>query len=81
MAGSHLKATTELMAKGLHPTAISDGFQVAHAKAMEVVDEMSKPVDLSDRDSLIQNAITSLSSKVISHHSDLLAPMAVDSVL
>lgn len=81
MAGALLKATTELMAKGIHPTAISDGFQVAHKKAMEVVDQMSKPVDLEDRDSLIQNAITSLSSKVVSHHSDLLAPMAVDAVL
>ena len=81
MAGALLKACTELMAKGLHPTAISDGFQVAHTKAMEVVDDMSIPVDLSDRDSLIQNAITSLSSKVVSHHSDLLAPMAVDAVL
>ena len=41
------------MAKGIHPTAISDGFQVAHAKAMEVVDSMAKPIDLDDRDSLI----------------------------
>ena len=76
-----MKATTDLMAKGIHPTAISDGFQVAHKKAMEVIDEISKPVDLEDRDSLIRNAITSLSSKVVSHHSDLLAPMAVDAVL
>ena len=50
-------------------------------KALEVIDSMSKPVDLEDRDSLIQNAITSLSSKVVSHHSDLLAPMAVDAVM
>lgn len=50
MAGALLKACTELMAKGLHPTAISDGFQVAHRKAMEVIDEISKPVDLNDRD-------------------------------
>lgn len=42
---------------------------------------MAKPVDLNNRDQLIQNAITSLSSKVVSHHSDLLAPIAVDSVL
>ena len=81
MAGALLRAVTELMQKGIHPTAISDGFQVAHKKAMEVIDEMSQPVDLFDRDSLIQNAITSLSSKVVSHHSDLLAPMAVDAVL
>jgi T-complex protein 1 subunit delta len=42
---------------------------------------MSIPVDLNNRDQLIQNAITSLSSKVVSHHSDLLAPIAVDSIL
>jgi len=53
MAGALLKACTELLDKGIHPTAISDGFQVAHTKAMEVIKEMSKPVDLDDRDSLI----------------------------
>jgi T-complex protein 1 subunit delta len=42
---------------------------------------MAQPVDLNNRDQLIQNAVTSLSSKVVSQHSDLLAPMAVDAVL
>lgn len=42
---------------------------------------MGQPVDLNDRDKLIDNAVTSLSSKVVSQHSDLLAPMAVDAVL
>jgi T-complex protein 1 subunit delta len=81
IAGALLKACTELLQKGIHPTAISDGFQVALKKATEVIDGMSQPVDLNNRDQLIQNAITSLSSKVVSHHSDLLAPMAVDAVL
>lgn len=48
---------------------------------MEVVDDMSIPVDLNDRDSLIQNAITSLSSKVVSQNADILAPLAVDCVM
>jgi T-complex protein 1 subunit delta len=48
---------------------------------MEVIDGMAIDVDLNNRDQLIQNAITSLSSKVVSHHSDLLAPMAVDAVM
>ena len=47
---------------------------------MEVIDSMAKPVDLDDRDQLIQNCVTALSSKAVSHHSDLLAPMAVDAV-
>ncbi len=50
-------------------------------KAKEVIDTMGQPVDLNDRDKLIDNAVTSLSSKVVSQHSDLLAPMAVDAVL
>ena len=70
-----------MLAKGLHPTQISDGFQCALNKALEVINDMSIPVDLNDREKLIQNAITSLSSKVVSHHSELLAPIAVDSVL
>lgn len=81
MAGALLKACTDLLAKGIHPTSISDGFQVAHAKAMTVIDTMAKPVDLDDRESLIQSAVTSLSSKVVSNNSKLLAPMAVDAVM
>ena len=53
MAGALLKACTDLLAKGIHPTSISDGFQVAHTKAMEVIKDMAKPVDLDDRESLI----------------------------
>lgn len=42
---------------------------------------MGTPVDLNDRDVLIQNCVTCLSSKVVSQNSDILAPMAVDAVL
>ena len=42
---------------------------------------MSIEVSLDDEEQLIRNATTSLSSKVISHHSDQLAPMAVKAIL
>lgn len=42
---------------------------------------MSIPVNLADRAALIQAATTSLSSKIVSQYSNLLGPMAVDSVL
>jgi len=67
--------------KGIHPAAISDGYNVALNKAIEIIEDMGTPVDLEDRDILIQNCITCLSSKVVSQNSDILAPMAVDSVL
>lgn len=42
---------------------------------------MGTPVDLNNRDILIANCVTCLSSKVVSSNSDVLAPMAVDAVL
>jgi len=49
MAGALLRACQDLMGKGIHPTAISDGFQVALKKALEVIDDMAQPVDLNNR--------------------------------
>jgi len=48
---------------------------------MEVLKDLAKPISLKDRDSLIKCVTTSLSSKVVSQSSDVLAPMAVDAVL
>ena len=81
IAGALLKAVQELLNKGIHPAAISDGFNVALEKAIEIIDTMGTPVDLNDRDILIQNCVTCLSSKVVSQNSDILAPMAVDAVM
>jgi len=81
IAGALLKACQELLNKGIHPAAVSDGFNVALTKAKEVIEGMGTPVDLNDRDVLIQNCVTCLSSKVVSANSDVLAPMAVDAVM
>lgn len=81
MAGALLKGTQELLNKGIHPAAISDGYNVALEKAKEIIEDMGQEVDLDDRATLISNCITCLSSKVVSQNSDVLAPMAVDSVL
>ena len=81
MAGALLKASQELLNRGIHPAAISDGFSVALEKAKEIIEGMGTPVDLNDREILIQNCVTCLSSKVVSANSDVLAPMAVDAVL
>lgn len=81
IAGALLKAAQDLLSKGIHPAAVSDGFNIALIKAKEVLTGMGQPVDLNDREILIQNCVTCLSSKVVAQNSDVLAPMAVDSVL
>ena len=65
----------------MHPTIISEGFQTALNKSLEILQTIMKPVDLNDRESLIKCVITALSSKVVCGNSDLLAPIAVDAVL
>jgi T-complex protein 1 subunit delta len=81
VAGALLSATELLLEKGIHPTIISEGFQVALNKALEILQTICSPVDLADRDSLIKCVVTALSSKVVSSNSDLLAPIAVDAVM
>lgn len=81
IAGALLKASEELLNKGIHAAAISDGFAVALNKAIEIIDGMGQKVDLNDRQVLIDNCVTCLSSKIVSANSDTLAPMAVDAVL
>ncbi|KAL3222157.1 hypothetical protein MRX96_028894 [Rhipicephalus microplus] len=81
IAGSLLDAAAKLLLKGIHPTTISESFQSAAAMAVEVLTDMSHPLDLADRDSLLKSATTALNSKVVSQHSSQLAPIAVDAVL
>ena len=81
IAGSLLGAADRLLAKGIHPTVTSESFQRAAAAAVQTLEDMSHPISLSDRATLLQAASTSLSSKIVSQHSNLLGPMAVDAVL
>ena len=49
---------------GIHPTTISDSFQKAAGKAVDILTKMAIPLDLNDRESLLKSANTSLNSKV-----------------
>ncbi len=64
LAGSLLGAAEKMLDKGIHPTIVAESFMKASAKAVEYLTEISTPVDLSDRESLLRAATTSLNSKV-----------------
>jgi len=81
LAGSLLEAADKMLKKGIHPTTISESFQRAAVKSAEILTSMAVPLDLSDRDSLLKSANTSLNSKVVSQNSAELSPIAVDAVL
>lgn len=81
LAGNLLEAAQKLMGRGIHPSTISESFQRAAVKAVEILTKMSTAVQLSDRESLLKPASTSLNSKVVSQYSNQLSPIAVDAVL
>lgn len=81
IAGALLQAAEALLNKGIHPQVITEAFLMAVEKAEQVLTEMSVPLDLTDRDALIRGASTSLNSKVVAQSAEMLAPIAVDSVL
>lgn len=81
IAGALLGAAERLLNKGIHPTIIAESFQRAASRAVEILLEMSYKISLNDRETLVRTASTSLSSKIVSQYSNLLAPMSVDAVM
>merc|ERR1712107_825527 len=71
----------KLLQKGIHPTSISESFQKAASKAVDILTGMATPVEMSDKESLLKASNTSLNSKVVSQNSAELSPIAVDAVL
>lgn len=80
LAGSLLSQAEKLLSQGIHPTTIAQSFQGAAAKAVEFLEQMSVPIDLNDKETLIRIAATSLNSKIVSQYSPILAPIAVEAV-
>jgi T-complex protein 1 subunit delta len=81
IAGALLQACSELLTKGIHPTQIAESFKLAATKAQEVLQAAAVPVDLLDRESVLNAVNTCLCSKVVHNNADVLAPIAVDAVL
>lgn len=71
LPGAMLETSQQLLTKGFHPANISDSLLHFASKAVEVLESMAIPVDLSDNASLLKSANTSLSSKVCKGHSHL----------
>ncbi|RWS09857.1 T-complex protein 1 subunit delta-like protein [Dinothrombium tinctorium] len=82
IAGSLLDAAQKLIAKGIHPTVISEAFQSAAKACIDILEErLAIPLNLNDTEALTRVASTALNSKVVSQYSSLLAPIAVQAVM
>jgi len=83
LAGALLEQAEELVAKGLHPIKIADGYDLACHHALKQLDAIAEtfPVDKSNLEPLIETAMTTLGSKVVNRCLRHLAEICVQAVL
>lgn len=81
IAGELLSKAEELIDKNVHPTIIIDGYKKAAGKAIEILEKIAIPVDVSKQEHLKKAAVTSMASKIVAEHKEYLADMAVKAML
>jgi thermosome len=80
LAGELLKNAEEMLEKGVHPTAISNGYRRACVESLKLLDKIARPVRRSDNATLRAIAVTSMTGKSSETNADFLADLTVKSV-
>ncbi len=80
IAGELLKKASELLDQDIHPTVITRGFKIAKDEALKILEKISAPISLTDRETLKKIALTSMSGKSMEKASPILADLVVDAV-
>ncbi|KAG0670009.1 T-complex protein 1 subunit zeta [Maudiozyma exigua] len=81
LVGELLRQAYRYIQEGVHPRIITDGFEIARKEALDHLNNFQmRDVNL-DREFLLQVARSSLSTKVNSELTEVLAPIVTDAVL
>ncbi|GMS89154.1 hypothetical protein PENTCL1PPCAC_11329, partial [Pristionchus entomophagus] len=81
LAGALLAEAEQLLDRGIHPTKIADGYDLACKASLETLDRLADHFPVEDRERLVETAETSLGSKIVNRCIRQFAEIAVDSVL
>ncbi|GCB81279.1 hypothetical protein scyTo_0021810 [Scyliorhinus torazame] len=78
--GELLKQADLYISEGLHPRIVTEGFEAAKEKALEILEQVKITKEM-DRETLLNVARTSLRTKVHRELADVLTEAVVDAVL
>ncbi|MFW6028666.1 MAG: thermosome subunit alpha [Halanaerobiales bacterium] len=80
LAGELLKSAESLLDKNIHPTLIIKGYQMANNKALEVLNDLSKEVDIDDKETLKKISMTAMTGKGAESSKEYLSDILVDAI-
>jgi thermosome len=81
IAGALLEKAESLIENEIHPVIIADGYKKAANKAISLLAEIAKKIDVNDKDTLEKIARTSMLTKLVAVEAADLARMVVGGVL
>ena len=81
IAGALLEKAESLIDNDIHPVIIADGYKKAATKAISFLSEISKKIDISDKETLEKVARTSMLTKLVAVEAADLAKIVVEAVL
>ena len=80
LAGEMLKKAEKLLADGVHPTSIVNGYRMASHKSLEILENMAISISDDDADSLKNIAKTAMTGKHVDVAGDKLSGICVDTI-
>ena len=83
MAGSLLEQAETLLDKGIHPSRIAEGYDIASKVACEHLDKIAKDYDWTSQnfENLVQTCMTTLNSKIVGRCKRQMAEICVQAVV
>ncbi|MCW6168684.1 MAG: TCP-1/cpn60 chaperonin family protein [Thermoplasmatales archaeon] len=80
IAGALLQEAESLINQNVHPTVISSGYRLAAEQAKKILEGLSKPVKIEDKDLLVKMASTSLGSKSAASSKEKLSDISYNAI-
>lgn len=80
LTGELLKRAETLIEQNIHPTIISQGYRLASAKALDILDSVAQTIKIEDHAMLKEIADTAMASKAVSFNREILGEIAVKAV-
>jgi thermosome len=80
LTGELLKYAGDMLEQNIHPTVITHGYKLASEKSIDTLKKLSMPIKPTDKKTLRNIAMTSMSSKGASASKEVLADVVVDAI-